>query len=291
MDNTIRRVTSDEKLILFRDFKAIGVNSVLRFGIHRDRITRPRGRPGVPEHTHRNAVEINFQTEGRQRYFIEDAEYNFKPGTVYVIAPDTVHGSRGYAKERGLTYYLVLDAHADFLNYDRTTAHKLRSYLAGIGTNVFRGGTPLRRLFERLVSACETMDDRTPFIVRSIVTDIILETYRCSRDTSAPMISPAMAAAARVMERIDEAPSLSRLAAMSGLSYSRFIHRFKDEIGESPKAFMIRQRIEKAKHVLRKADDQISDVAYACGFRSINLFISQFKKITGMTPREYRRSK
>ncbi|MBI4975936.1 MAG: AraC family transcriptional regulator [Spirochaetes bacterium] len=293
MNNTLRRITTDEKLILFSDFrKTYGVNSIVQFGVHRDRITKPEGRPRVPAHTHAHAVEINYHAEGRQRYFIGDTEYNFEPDTVYAVGPGIVHGSRGYAKERGLTYYLIIDIHpAPFLNCDAKTGKRLRAYLSAVGTDVFPGNARLRRHFEHLVSACETADEYASFRIRALVTDIIIETHRASRHPSARTLSPAIEAAAAAIRKPDENVSLADLASASGLSYSRFLHRFKAETGESPKAFMIRQRIEKAKRILRSSDQQISDVSYAAGFRSINLFISQFKKLTGMTPREYRSSR
>ncbi|MEK6794476.1 MAG: AraC family transcriptional regulator [Spirochaetota bacterium] len=292
MENTIRRITTDEKLILFRNFKdTYGVNSIVQFGIHRDRITKPKGRPRVPDHMHSHAVEINYQAEGRQRYYIGDTEYHFDPDTVYTIAPNVVHGSRGYVKERGLTYYLIIAMRpAAFLNYDAKTGACLRSCLSAVGTKVFPGSVRLKQHFEHLVSACESTDEHTSFRIRALVTDIILETHRASRYPSVRTPTPAIEAAAAAIRRSNESPSLTGLASASGLSYSRFLHRFKDEIGESPKAFMIRQRIEKAKRTLRTSKLSISDVAYASGFHSINLFIAQFKKLTGMTPREFRRS-
>jgi AraC-like DNA-binding protein len=87
----------------------------------------------------------------------------------------------------------------------------------------------------------------------------------------------------------EEVPKLANLAAISGLSYSRFLHRFKEEFQESPKAFLIRQRMGRAQVALAGTKQPISVIALESGFRTINLFTSQFKAATGFTPSAYRR--
>lgn len=66
-----------------------------------------------------------------------------------------------------------------------------------------------------------------------------------------------------------------KLKALTGLATSKFIRR---------------ERIEKAKELLRETDESISQIAFACGFLQIPTFNRAFREWTGSSPTEYRKS-
>lgn len=77
---------------------------------------------------------------------------------------------------------------------------------------------------------------------------------------------------------------LTNEACMSKTSFYRF---FKREIGMSPNEFVLMERIKYAKSLLRDAKLQINQVGYEAGFDDCNYFIRAFKKIEGITPKQY----
>ena len=79
------------------------------------------------------------------------------------------------------------------------------------------------------------------------------------------------------------------LAAIVHFNPDYLSHIFKKETGMSLTSYIIDQRISEAKRLLAKGDVNIRDIAIACGFQNISYFSRQFKKSTGMTPREFRR--
>lgn len=97
----------------------------------------------------------------------------------------------------------------------------------------------------------------------------------------------------RVLERIEhaiaEGVTLEALAALAGLSRSHFTSCFRRSTGTSPRDFLRRRRIERAKSLLRGSNQSIADVAIATGFSSQAHFANSFKLATGVTPRRYRR--
>lgn len=82
---------------------------------------------------------------------------------------------------------------------------------------------------------------------------------------------------------------MEQVADMSGLSYHRFRHRFKEMTGISPQQFIIKQRIDFAKNLLENTKCNTTAIALACGFRSVPQFITCFNKQLGVTPVKYRR--
>jgi AraC-like DNA-binding protein len=84
--------------------------------------------------------------------------------------------------------------------------------------------------------------------------------------------------------------SIKTVATQVGQSVNYFIRRFHEEVGMSPKAFLNRYRIEQAKSQIETSDRTIEEVARSVGFTDQNYFARQFTKITGTSPREYRRT-
>jgi len=80
---------------------------------------------------------------------------------------------------------------------------------------------------------------------------------------------------------------LARLLDMSQFHFSRL---FKQSLGLSPYQYLLQQRVERAKQLLKHTDRPIVDIALECGFNSHSHLSKQFRQLTGMTPKVYRAS-
>jgi AraC-like DNA-binding protein len=85
-------------------------------------------------------------------------------------------------------------------------------------------------------------------------------------------------------ENYNQQINIQTLAELSGYSYHRFRHVFKEKMGLSPGKYIITQKVENAKQRLITTNLTISTIAHECGFSSSSLFTQQFKKLTGKTP-------
>lgn len=83
--------------------------------------------------------------------------------------------------------------------------------------------------------------------------------------------------------------SNEKLAAQAGISEVYMRQLFRQQLGTSPKQYILELRVERAKMLLRKGSMSVKDVAEACGFVTSNHFCRMFRDITGQTPGEYRR--
>jgi AraC family transcriptional regulator len=63
---------------------------------------------------------------------------------------------------------------------------------------------------------------------------------------------------------------------------------FRKSTGETPHQFVLRQRLERAKAMLRAPDARVLDVAVACGFKTQQHFAQVFRDVWGVSPTEYR---
>jgi AraC family transcriptional regulator len=91
-------------------------------------------------------------------------------------------------------------------------------------------------------------------------------------------------------ERLAEHVSLAALAALVRLSPCHFSRAFKQSFGVPPHRFHIHRRVEHAKALLASPDKSVTEIAIAVGFSSASSFNGTFRKATGMTPSEYRRT-
>lgn len=79
-----------------------------------------------------------------------------------------------------------------------------------------------------------------------------------------------------------------QLAEMAGLSVSHFERRFRLAFGSSPRQYLIRVRVENATRLLRETDRSVTEIAHACGFYDHAHFSRSFRRITNLSPTDYR---
>ena len=83
--------------------------------------------------------------------------------------------------------------------------------------------------------------------------------------------------------------SLKILANAAGLSEYHFLRMFKQSTGYTPHQYVINQRIERARELLKKTDMSVTEIAYLLGFSNPAHFTHHFRRKTGFTPSEARK--
>lgn len=78
-------------------------------------------------------------------------------------------------------------------------------------------------------------------------------------------------------------------ASRSGISYSSFRKLFKAYCGTSPGQYIIQIKILNAKELLTNTSKQIQEIAWETGFENSDYFTTVFRRVTGITPGEYRK--
>src|SRR5258706_2036210 len=91
-----------------------------------------------------------------------------------------------------------------------------------------------------------------------------------------------------VHAKMEDDLSLDEMAQSVGLSTAHFARMFRKSTGETPHRFVLRQRLERAKAMLRAPDARVLDVAMACGFKTQQHFAQVFREVWGVSPTEYR---
>jgi AraC-like DNA-binding protein len=90
--------------------------------------------------------------------------------------------------------------------------------------------------------------------------------------------------------RYFEALDVGDLAAAAGLSRAHFSREFHRAFGESPHAYLLTRRLERAATLLRTTDNSVAEICLAVGLQSIGSFTTSFGRTYGRSPTAYRAS-
>ena len=82
--------------------------------------------------------------------------------------------------------------------------------------------------------------------------------------------------------------TLDSMAQAAHLSKFHFARAFTKAYGETPRTYLTRRRIERAKDLLRAANLTITEICFLVGFESLGSFSWLFRKRFGHSPRQFR---
>ena len=238
--------------------------------------------PSVEEHVHVGFVEILYCLGGNITYESMGTSYPFRPGKIFVSRPDEPHRMVTYPK--GLDTFSLLfripPKGARFLNLRGDEAAWLRGRMLDM---------PRPKSSRKHMARIDRAAQFAPFAALTGYEEAIDETARETGRRAQPLehienVIAAMRAHPEARYPVED------IARQSGLSETNFTLRFKAATGLPPHAFLLECRIERAKQVLRSARLSMAAIAYSLGFPSAQHFATQFRKLTGVSPGEWRRT-
>jgi AraC-like DNA-binding protein len=89
---------------------------------------------------------------------------------------------------------------------------------------------------------------------------------------------------ARYFEPLD----VDDLAGAAGLSRAHFSREFRRAFGESPHAYLLTRRLERAAALLRTTDRSVAEICMDVGLQSVGSFTTSFTRTFGVSPTAYR---
>jgi AraC family transcriptional regulator len=156
----------------------------------------------------------------------------------------------------------------------------------------------LRRLMEILLSEKQANFRSGLFFLDSISTTLASYLLRHYSAASAVLENSTGGLAPSVLRRsiefiqthLEGNLRLSDLAHEAKISTSHLIRSFRQSTGKTPYQYLLHQRIERARSLMRDRRTSLTEVALASGFADQHHLARVFRRITSMTPSDYRRS-
>jgi AraC-like DNA-binding protein len=88
--------------------------------------------------------------------------------------------------------------------------------------------------------------------------------------------------------RYFEPLTVDDLARAAGLSRAHFSREFRRTFGESPHAYLLTRRLERAADLLRATDRSVAEICFSVGLQSVGSFTTSFTRTYGLSPTAYR---
>jgi AraC-like DNA-binding protein len=88
--------------------------------------------------------------------------------------------------------------------------------------------------------------------------------------------------------RYSEPLGVHDMARAAGLSRAHFSREFRRAFGESPHAYLLTRRLERAAAMLRSTDRSVTDICFSVGLQSLGSFTTSFTRTYGVSPTAYR---
>jgi AraC-like DNA-binding protein len=273
------------------DLREDGLAEVPRLGWY----SYSSAQPGIPPHRHSRYLAIYFRDRGEQVFQIDDRLHHLTGGDLLVIAPGEAHSTAGCPCSPGIVYWLNVMVPArghGFLGLSPADSHCLVRRFLELPDHQFKAMRAIKRLFNELF---QLHDDKIAFMRSARMQTAVLRLLFAILDSAAGRTAKSQPSRqmAHLVQTIRECPQaeyrLKDLARCSHLSLTRFKERFKTEIGVSPQHFIVEAKVAAAQDRLRLGREPITQIAIDLGFVSSQYFATVFKRITGQTPRDYRK--
>lgn len=235
--------------------------------------------PGV-----RDVYIIHYVRSGKGYFECGDKKYTLTQGQSFLITPGQLVNY--YPDEKEPWEYA-------WVNFTGIEAKKLLSYCALSPENPVAREEHLE--FEGLFkSAAERFSMATPAdICRNIglfriILSVYIEHYPAVNNKTNDELL--ITRAAEYIENNYRRPELNinEIAESLGINRVTLHRKFTEELEVSPGSYLISLRLKKAAILLKSSDYSVKSIAYSTGFSDQLYFSKAFKKLTGLTPTQYR---
>lgn len=249
-----------------------------------------------------DGIEIHYVESGKYDWEFEGRTVELLPDDLSITAPWHLNGSPAGRMDLGRISWIILKPRHfspdQALNLG-TWSHLPAAFQAGLGQLIATPeGTVLRKAktFKKYMTCLETELRRQEMGYQSAVTNLIenllIELHR-ALESRKQQIERRAAIIDQLRQLIADDYSnkwnVEELAATFGMGKTKFTDEVKRLTGYPPGSYIINLRIQKAGTLLKTySGGSLSEIAYRCGFSSLQHFTTAFTQRTGKTPAKYR---
>ncbi|MGZ2453120.1 AraC family transcriptional regulator [Rhizobium ruizarguesonis] len=210
-----------------------------------------------------------------------------------------------YIRDLSEAYKADLSGSFDFLLFEISPAALTRiadgaelSGITSLAAETASKDIVLANLARALIPALEKPEEASALFIDQMTTAIgtyLVQRYG-GRSVATPNRSRSLSrshehlAKGLLLENLEGDISIEQVAQACNLSRGYFIRAFRETTGMTPYQWLLSQRIDRARALLRTSNAPLAEVAIACGFADQSHFTRVFASVVGATPGNWRRN-
>lgn len=268
----------------------------------------------MPCHWHKE-LECIVVLDGNLNYYVNDKTYPLHPGEGLIVNTNRLHLC-GPAHEKDTSSqestctisdednccYAVLLLQPDSLRFNRRMEEKyINPLLFDLNSDVFYlNGTEEwhQTAIDQILSIFHAVMDKTPcfeltsqsqfFSLWSTLYEHSISQNGYEYSDTDPM-SPLKKMLSYIQDNYQEKITLNDIAESGMMCQSKCCRLFRENLRQSPVEYLQNYRIQRGIYLLEHTDMNITEIALECGFHGASYFTETFRKINGISPKEYRK--
>jgi AraC family transcriptional regulator len=154
---------------------------------------------------------------------------------------------------------------------------------------VVKSGSRFSVLTARLAEETARRDVLSNIAARGITFQLLAEVLRSADPAGARAMRESGRLRAQILSDCAEPPSVAAIAASAGVDPVRLSRMFKRAYGCTPTEMVRHERVARAAALIREGRCSLTEIAACCGFYDQSHFSNVFRRVMGMTPRQYAR--
>ena len=232
----------------------------------------------LPTHAH-ELSHFCFVLAGNYNERIAGRLFERAPAALVYYPPDVSHGEEHFTSGR---HFLV--------EIDSRSLEIVRDYGARLSEPVLLGGDSSLWLANRMYREFNERDDFSSIALESIATELLIATSRRENQTAEPQAPSWLKKVKEFLrENFSEPPGLNELAKAVDVHPTHLARVFRQFERCTVGDYIREVRINYARQRMLGSNEPLVEIALAAGFADQTHFTRSFKRVTGMTPTEFRR--
>ncbi|WP_312876229.1 helix-turn-helix domain-containing protein [Paenibacillus alginolyticus] len=267
--------------------RLLGVPELLLFGFDEIRSAMP-----LSYHQHAG-YEFVLVERGKASWELDGHVYETKAGDVFHTSPGEIHrGGFNVIEPSRFWWFIVTPPHSEgWLRLPQDESEGFRVALEALPRVTHTGlqaVDDIRKLRNALNSNIPLRTSATRQALLGLLL-LILQPNQQMVSLAEDLLHQLDALIVRITEEPQWRPAIEEMADLVRISPSHFFRTFQEYTGLPPMVFIERARIKKACGLLVEGTDTVTEIANELGYASSQHFATVFKRITGMTPIQWRK--
>lgn len=246
-----------------------------------------------------NYLEIGYCYDGTGTLMIGKNEYRYEKGMFTIIPQNCLHTTNSDPDTICSWEYLFIDIHTLLHQVCHGSMRRSGQLAARINARAYlqseaespKIGQSIRNILDLMRLKQEFYLEEATAVSAVLLLHIARENNGSRMVEKLPQkeTAPVSQSLDYISMHYMEPLKIEDLAANCHLSESHFRKIFSACMGMGPIEYLNMVRIQAACDQLKRTDDFVTDIANKCGFGTFSTFIRNFKKITGVSPNEWRK--